>query len=358
MDAADSVTLVTGNLVECARRVRRKRPTRDRSWQRRRKVSSCLSKDFPWEVVLRFLQGHPRSLILLQMVDRNLRQVIAADHLLWAGVYKRHFFYKAFMSIRVRDPRFPALSLYKEGLTGVPYHTGGIPGDADPAFNTPEFKERFTAFARQWHALLHGTRCGLCGCRYRHDVYWALRMRVCKLCVAHHSISDRELSERYGLAFSEILGTIKGKVFYYLLSATAQEDRMAFSTVRGLDLQDRRPQHMFWLPHLARIFDLDALREAQAGRRRAASLLCGYVRKAWVFRQRVALSGLRSIDCLLLEAYRNEKRRMTAPGNAWKGGPEWAFGNPLHSGRHFRRTGEPEHVFFRRFYDFSDYCVV
>jgi len=358
MDPPNSVTLVTGDLVVSARRVRKRAPARDRCWQRRHKVSSCLSKDFPWEIVLRFLQGHPRSLILLQMVDRNLRQVLSCDHLLWAGIYRRHFFYKAFMSVRVRDQRFPELSLYKEGLTGVPYHTGGMPGDVDPAFNTHEFKERFSAYVRLWHALIHGTRCGMCGCRYRHDVYWALGKRVCKLCMAQNSISDSELFERYGLAFSEILPVIKGMVFYYMLASTAQEDRMAFYTTRPQDLLDRRVQHMFWLPHIAALFDLDALREAQVGRRRAASLLCGYVRKAWVFRQRVALSGLRSIDCLLLEAYKNEKRRMMLARTVCKGGPEWAFPNPLNSSsRHTRLTGEPEHVFFRRFYEFSD-CVV
>ena len=358
MDPADTITLVTGDLVVSARRIKRRAPARERCWQRRNKVSSCLSKDFPWEIVLRFLQDHPRSLILLQMVDRNLRHVITRDHLFWAGIYKRHFYYKAFMSVKVNDPRFPMLRLYKEGLTGVPHHTGGVPGDADPAYNTPEFKERFTAFARQWYALYHGTRCGLCGCRFRHDVYWSLQMRVCKLCVAQHSISDGELFERYGIAYSEILPVIQGRVFYYQLSATAHEDRMAFHTARPQDLRDRRTQHMFWLPHIASLFDLPAQREAQAGRRKAAALLCGYVRKNWVFRQRVALSGLKSIDCLLLEAYRNEKRRRMLDATVAKGGPEWAFGNPLHfMSRHTSRTGEPEHVFFRRFYEFSDFVV-
>ncbi len=349
---------VPGRLAVSARRVRRRSPARDRSWQRRHKVPSCLSKDFPWEVVLRFLQDHPRSLILLQMVDRNLRSVLSTDHLLWARIYKRHFYYKAFMSVRVRDPRFPALSLYKEGLTGVPHHTGGVPGDADPACNTPEFRERFTAYARQWYALYYGTRCGVCGCRWRHDVYWALRMRVCKLCMAQNSISDSELFDRYGLAYSEIHSAIKGRVFYYQLACTATEDRMAHHTARPSDLRDRRTQHMFWLPHLSALFDLESHRRAQEGRRAAAAVLCGYVRKAWVFRLRVTLSGLKSIDCLLLEAYRNEKRRLLVQVSAPKGGPEWAFPDPRSSrSRHAWRTGETDHAFFRRFYEFSDYCV-
>ena len=51
----------------------RKRPRpRDRAWQRRPKVGSAISGNFPWEIVLKFLTNHPRSLIILQLVDSVL----------------------------------------------------------------------------------------------------------------------------------------------------------------------------------------------------------------------------------------------------------------------------------------------
>lgn len=357
-----TISLVTGNLVVSARRVRRKRKTRDRTWQRRQKVSSCTSKDFPWEIVLRHLQDHPRSLILLQMTDKNLRQVITTDHLLWAGIYRKHFYYKAYTSVQVTDPRFPALRLFKEGLTGAAFHVGGIPGDADPEVNTPEFKTAFTAYARQWYALYHGTRCGMCGCRYRHEIYWSLKMRVCKLCVAQNSISDAELFDRYGLAYSEILPRIMGKVFYFQLACSASEDRIAHHTLRPVDVRNRMSHHMFWLPHMRSLFDLEKERRSKEERRRAAEILCGYARKAWIFRQRVALSSLKSIDCFVFEAYRNEKRRALWQPVVYKGGPEWAVKSEwLHRcgfiARHTRRTGEGENVFYRRFYNHSDRVV-
>ena len=349
-----TVMLLVNQQVVLAKRIQRRRPTRDRCWLRRAKVGSYISKDFPWEIVLKFLKDHPQSLILLQMVDRNLRQVLQNEHNLWVDIYKKHFHYKSSLVHKVNDPSFPFLSLFKEGLTGVPYHQGAVPGDQGPMSNA--FRQTFVRYVRQWFALLHGTRCGMCGCRFRHEVYWALKARVCKLCVAQNSISDCELLETYGLAYSEILPEISTKVFYYQLTASCLEDRISMSNTRQLHIAEKSQRHMFWLPHISALFDLPALRIAQAERKKAGALLSALARKAWVVQKRVDLCS-RSIDCLLIEAYRNEKRRLMQTRRQHTGGPQWAFSASGKVSRYQKRTVETDNVFFRSLYSFSDYCV-
>jgi len=65
----------------------------------------------------------------------------------------------------------------------------------------------------------------------------------------------------------------------------------------------------------------------------------------------------RSIDCLLIEAYRNEKRRLMQTKRQHTGGPQWAFSASGKVSRYQKRTGETDNVFFRSLYSFSDYCV-
>ena len=332
----------------------RKRPRpRDRAWQRRPKVGSAISGNFPWEIVLKFLTNHPRSLIILQLVDRNLRAVLRDNHLLWIAIYKKHFYYKAFMNRRVRDPLYPGLKLYKEAVTGVPHHTGALPGDRDGDGLVPGM---VSDYVRRWYALLHGMRCGMCGCRYRHEVYWSLRMRVCRLCMAQNSASQIELFERYGLYYTEMQGEIKGRVFYYSLSVTPTEDRVAFHQVEDMH---RHSAHMYWLPHLRKIYDLDALRRQHLERKAAAARLCAYVRKGWVLEQRKA-NPHKSVDRVLITLYRNERWRGQPLGqHAWRGGTEWAFGRAAvcKVSRHTQRTGQTCQAFFSQHGQFEDCCV-
>jgi hypothetical protein len=133
-----------------------KKRAKGREWKKRPKVHSNISKDFPWEVVLRFLQ-HPRSLIMLQMVDKNLYHLIKRDHKLWLSIFKREIFNQAYCVRTIKDPLFPELRLLKSHLHGFPVYAG-------PMDNlTPNFSN----YVRRVFALQHGTRCGMCGCRYK-----------------------------------------------------------------------------------------------------------------------------------------------------------------------------------------------
>ena len=81
-----------------------KKRNKCRQWKNRPKVSSKLSKDFPWEVVLRFLGDHPRSLILLQMVDKNLNNLISTDNRLWLSKFNKEIKNTAYCNRTVKDP--------------------------------------------------------------------------------------------------------------------------------------------------------------------------------------------------------------------------------------------------------------
>jgi hypothetical protein len=143
-----------------------KKSRKTREWKKRSKVGSNLSKDFPWEIVLSHLQHHARSLILLQMVDKNLNHILTTDHAFWLKKFKSTFFYKAFCVNLVEDPLYPALRLWKTHLHGIPMHCGAIRGDRDDASLPFGFDASFTSYVRRAFALMHGTCCGMCGCRY------------------------------------------------------------------------------------------------------------------------------------------------------------------------------------------------
>ena len=115
---------------------------------------------------------YPCSLIILQLVDKNLWAVQRDNHSLWIAIYKKHFNYKAFMNRLVRDQLYPCLKLYKEAVRGVPHHTCPLQGDSERDWDglDPGVSD---------YALLHGIQYWMCWRRYRHEVYWSLRMRVC-----------------------------------------------------------------------------------------------------------------------------------------------------------------------------------
>jgi hypothetical protein len=115
--------------------MRRRKPPRTREWKRRDKVSACTSANFPWETVFLWLfSKSPRSLVMLQMVDKNLRALLAQEQTIWVRVYRRYLMsFTAYLTTKVPSPKYPGLSLYKNGLTGIPVHTGKIRTDVDGA---------------------------------------------------------------------------------------------------------------------------------------------------------------------------------------------------------------------------------
>ena len=344
------------------RRMEPKRRNKDRQWKHRPKVSSNLSKDFPWEVVLRFLGEHSRSLILLQMVDKNLRHLITTDDKLWLSIFKREIKSHAYCVRSVNDPIYPSLRLWKPHITGLPVYSGVLRGDIDEANLPFGFDVCFTSYVRRVFALKHGMRCGMCGCRYRHEPYWSLRMRVCRLCMEGNTISSDLLSTKYGVDHSEMLVQHKGEFFFYPCNTAMSDDRCSLHGMTKHDALSKGSTHMFWLPHLRKFLDFQALFQRQQERRKAAVVLSNAVKKRWMIAQQSLFAAQKShysIDCLMAVLYRNEKKRFV---NAYKGisntgGPLWSFPEHPRSGQKLQaRTGVCSSQYSRLVAEFED-CI-
>jgi hypothetical protein len=343
-----------------------KKRIKDRQWKHRPKVSSRLSKDFPWEVVLRFLKDHARSLIILQMVDKNLNNLISIDNKLWLYIFNREIKNTAYCIRTIKDPIYPTMRLWKSHLHGLPVYLGPLRGDSDDACLGFAFDACFSSYVRRVYALKHGTKCGICGCRYRHEVYWSLRMRVCRLCMEGNTISGEALSRKYGVDYSDMLINHKGKFFFYTGNVTGSDDRVSVNHMTSAELNVRNTTYMFWLPHLRTFLDLPALCQKQKDRRNAAVVLSNAVKRRWTTFQRNIFGTKKSnysVDCLVIALYRNEKKRFTHPYGVTVpvGGPSWSFpdcttkyGRP---NKFIARNGENLSFFYRLLGDFED-CVV
>ena len=327
--------------------------THARSWPHRPKVSACLSANFPWEIVLSFVQGHHRSVIILQMVCRSLYHSITTNHLFWSDWYSKNNYPHHFLIKKVEDAAYPALSLFKASLTGLPMHTA--------PFLHLLHDANFTSYVRRLFALMHGTRCGVCGCRRRHEPYWSLRMRVCKLCMAQNTISSQTLFQKYGVDYSDIAADIAGRVFYFNMSVNVVNDRVSFSEALPHEMRNKAVQYMFWLPHLSKILDLPTLRMEQLKRREAGSRITAALKRVYIISQRIRFRDRHSVDCVMLSLYRNEKRRLTNPYRRFfvNGGVEWGFPEPPHSKKckYTFRNQEGTDRLFKRLSDWEDFVV-
>ena len=352
--------------------MKRRKPPRTREWKRRDKVSACISALFPWEVVFQILFAKsPRSLVLLQMVSKSVRATLAAERMLWIKVFKRFVFTSAYNSVKVNSSEYPGLNLYKPVLTGVPVHMGRIRTDPDGATLPPEFDESFCAYTRKAFALLSVDRCGLCGCRHRHEAYWSLGMRVCQLCMAENTISNWELVDKYGVHFYDIMRDISSKVFYFTMQATLSESRLAFHAAMDFQVMGKRPFIMFWRPHMDRLFDFPALYQEQKQRKISAMLLCAILRRqrVYVLRREHAKHPLRSPDCLVLKLFGEERRRVCCPYvSKWRnpnatqinsGDGTWAFWEAPVCGksRHHRRHGELKEALASHMHKWEDIVI-
>ena len=339
--------------------MRRRKPPRTREWKRRDKVSACTSTNFPWETVFLWLFSmSPRSLVLLQMVDKNLRGLLAQEQTVWGRVFRRYLHgYTAYLSTKVPSLRYPGLNLYKNGLTGIPMHMGKIRTDVDGASLPPEFDKVFCDYVRKAFALKCVDRCGLCGCRHRHDAYWSLGMRVCQLCMAENTVSSWELVSTYGVHYFDIIREITGKVFYFSANVTAKQPSMSFHSAQRQLANTRATLIMFWRPHLAKVLDLPALYQEQKRRRAGVEVLCAVLRRSRVYglRRQHAKHPLRSPDCLVLRLFAEERKRICSPYTGkWDvnsahvnpGDGAWAFWERPVCGksRHSLRHGEPIHA--------------
>jgi len=372
----------------------RKQPKKTREWKRRCKVSSEISRNFPWDVIISHLVKHPQSLVLLQMVDKNLNSVLKVDHPLWVRLFRRHLQKTAFVNSAVEDPCYPGLKLYKFGLHGIPIHIGFVRGD--PCFDlvsvgrassvnsglntsngrsvnnstdTPipeingQFDKTFTAYVRKAMALLYSPRCGLCGCSKNHQIYWSLGMRICRLCVAQNTMTSWKLFDKYGIHYYDIARQISGKVFYFTSTPVVSEDCIAYHEARYREMSHKMSMFVFWQPHLEKILDLPTLYQEQKVRKAAAQMLCAVMKRTFVMSARIRCRKSYSADPLLCCLFRNEKIRIVAPYKRkafiTAGGPYWAFPERSQSqSRHFKRHGEHAEQVHRHLLVWEDRKIV
>ena len=309
------------------------------------------------------LKHHARSLILLQMVDKNLHHLISTDHAFWLEKFKRCLSNKAFCVQEVKDPLYPALRLWKSHLHGIPVHHGVLRGDHDDKTLGFAFDTCFTSYVRRAFALVNGTRCGMCGCRYRHDLYWSLRMRVCRLCMEANTVSSAELFHKYGVDYSDLIVKITGKVFYFTACNSGKDDRVALHSSQGADVGLRNFTYLFWKPHLVNFLDLPALCQQQTCRREAAVTLSVMIQRRWILQQRFDFADKphNSIDCLLLVLRRNERKRVTHRYGVRNidGGPSWSFPDRPRCGKckFVARNERPLPFYYRLIESSTDYVV-
>jgi hypothetical protein len=217
-------------------------------------------------------------------------------------------------------------------------HTGIVRGDHDEAKLPFGFDSCFTSYVRRAYALIKGTRCGMCGCRHRHEIYWSLRMRVCRLCMEANTVSAEELSFKFGVDYSDLITVFARKIFFFAACNSGRDDRVDMRYVNSRIHGYRNFTYLFWVPHLKALIDLPALCQQQCIRKRSAALLSAAVQRRWILQQRFVFATAKlhySIDCLVLAIKRNEKKRITNSyglPNA-SGGPAWSFPERSKSGK-------------------------
>lgn len=346
-----------------------KKRSKGREWKAKSKVSANISKDFPWEIILSFLKRHARSLILLPMVDKNLRGIITSDHQLWIGIFKSKINQLSTCIQEIKDPLYTGMRLWKAHLNGIPVYNGVLPGDPSDYLLPPTFNDLFTSYVRRAFALMHGTRCGMCGCRYRHEPYWSLRMRVCRLCMEANTVSSEELCFKYGVDYSDLILKAANKVFYFIAVNSGKDDRVGMHyhhSTKWLSAEfhhNRNYLHLFWVPHLRNLLDIPALYQQQKKRKEAAVILSTALQRSYILQQRHIYANKKhtTIDCLVLIIRRNERKRLTNPYGlaVIPGGPSWSFPERPRCGhtKFTARNGKPLPVFYRLIESCSD-CVV
>jgi hypothetical protein len=349
---------------------------RTRQWVHRKKVSAIMSERFPWNVVFGHLKGHPRSLILVQMVDKNFSGLIRADVVLWKEVYILHI-HDRYMFNPVNVPHnHGCLRLYKgHNLTDIPTHDGNsyLAPNMDFAKECG-CEDHFSSYVRKALALKFGHHCCLCGCRYRHKAYWSLGMRVCGLCMAANTITTSRLWQDYGLTMSDIMGWIKNKVFYFTVTGREMESHPCVpfedSQIKvwwsgGMETGEWKTGTsaactVLWLPHLRKAVDLASFKEGHKDRKEAAMFLTSAIRRNYITRMRNVFWNLprrrKHVDLLVQKLYQNEKARAVVEPRPPLDCLSWAFGGSPRCGitRHEAKHKKNRATFWRTYTRFRD----
>lgn len=302
----------------------------------------CLPPEI-FQTIARFLLPSHCQLLRLAMTCRASRDGILRCHSLWYQALLSHskahfggYGYSIHGPAIVRSipmmpyPNFKVVIGDLRATTPPPYlwyvrrqqwpHVVG-------ASQTGEFtREETAAFAE--HAvtrarLEHSLSCGLCGCKRGHLPVWGLGQRVCPDCLKANLVSSAALLLEYGYNFAHHADELAGRVYYFRQSHNVRfssqnltHNPVDFTVMGKVDLV------YFWMPHLAKVVDLEACRRAfkDPERRAAASDLAARAR-ALATRLALGQKGGTFARAVAHKFYTTAKPESGRQGRFWTAAP-------------------------------------
>jgi hypothetical protein len=161
---------------------------------------------------------------------------------------------------------------------------------------SPHVLGPFVAYAKRFLHLKTLQVCGLCGTPRNLKPHWHLGTSLCITCRQQNFISEHRLRREYGISLSTR--------FYGKMLANLIAYHVAVETIRGYeparflhysdntkDIEDflLLPSHsttvLLWRPHLAKMLDLNGLKDLQSNKLLAArNVLAGHMKTMLVFR--------------------------------------------------------------------------
>jgi len=274
------------------RRVAGQAPSRPAKSARKRPSTDVVVPADVITIIVQHLGHHQRSLLLFSMVCRASRDAVLGNHQLWFEILRRtevhhfrHFRYARLGPAVVRDipmSPYPNFKPVEGNPRGSQLHTPvewcrrtaewphkSTPDKTEP-FTPPEL-EALAKFAIRRARIQTAHRCGLCGSRYHHTPVWGLGRRVCTACLKHNLVSSAALFHDYGFDFTQHMGQIAGRVFYFKLSDKRFIQFNLSHNPVDFRAENRANLVFFWRPHLDRVFDLQDFRAERRARADAIS---------------------------------------------------------------------------------------
>jgi hypothetical protein len=165
--------------------------------------------------------------------------------------------------------------------------------------------------------LVYSTHCSMCSCRYGHSINHHLKLRICRTCKQDHFISNAVLYFEYGIEFTKIIKHWEPFVKFLPLHDYKPAEIITLSR-NPIDVAPSVTREMvfFWLPDIASLYDMPALRAEQAVRVAKLNTI-----KAAVKRRFAQAHKPRHLAEIL---YRNETTRVRKPLLPAK----WCVGGP------------------------------
>lgn len=134
--------------------------------------------------------------------------------------------------------------------------------------------------------------CKLCGYQYKLQSVWHLHGKLCEMCFKDNLISNTELFLEYGVLFWRYLEKYPDKfekIFFCSTEQYSNSKKAIASKYTWTYLHEvkpfaseqviaPRPDVFFWMPHLNKMFNMQAIKATNLARKQSACVLTGYIR--------------------------------------------------------------------------------